>query len=289
MKEKHAVKDLSLEVETGDIYGFIGPNGAGKSTTIKMLLGLLRKSSGDFDLIGHKNGGMKSLESIGYLPEHPYFYDYLTGRELLEFYGKLLGLNSKTLKKRIPWCLDMVHANNDWIDSKLRSYSKGMMQRVGLAQAILNQPQLLILDEPMSGLDPIGRRDVRNTIIELNHQGTTVFYSSHVLSDVEAISTKVGIIIDGQMRREGIVDDILQTTHSNYQIQLKGEKLDDKVHHSDYPMLRVGTTEFFECENTQQKDQFISWAQSQDLSIEQVVHKRPNLEEILTQEIAKNV
>lgn len=291
MKEKQAVRNLNLEVQEGDIYGFVGPNGAGKSTTIKILLGLLKKTSGQFKLLGHTDGGVLSRQDIGYLPEHPYFYDYLSGRELLLFYGKLLGLNGSELESRIDWALEMVHANQDWVDSKLRSYSKGMMQRVGLAQAILNKPKLLILDEPMSGLDPVGRRDVRNTILELNKQGTTVFYSSHVLSDVEAISTKIGIIIGGQMRKQGSVDDILNENEPVYHIKVasEGNEVRQAMSQSPFSELELDTSGFFECPDLKYKDRFVKWISDQGFSIEDIEKKRPSLEEVLTREIAKNV
>ena len=161
MKPKLALKDVSFSVEPGQVYGFIGPNGAGKSTTIKVLTGLLNFDSGKVLVNGISPRNVKSRQFIGYSPEQPYFYDYLTGRELLKFYGKLVGLTGAELDKRIDWSLELLHANKDWIDRRLRSYSKGMMQRVGIAQAILGKPKLLILDEPMSGLDPMGRRTAR--------------------------------------------------------------------------------------------------------------------------------
>lgn len=289
MKEKHAVKDLNLEVSEGSIYGFVGPNGAGKSTTIKMLLGLLRKTSGKFELLGQVDGGLKARQNIGYLPEHPYFYDYLSGYELLEFYGKLLGVPSSELVQRIKWALSMVHANQDWIHSKLRSYSKGMMQRVGLAQAILNQPKLLILDEPMSGLDPIGRQDVRNSILELNKMGTTVFYSSHVLSDVEAISSHLGIIIQGQMRKQGNIDTILNENKSVYQIRLKQDQgLEQILNQHSYDIEKVFHNTWQINDDTQ-KDSFLKLLIENDFHIQDLEQKRPSLEEVLTKEIAKNV
>ena len=172
MKPKLALKDVSFSVEPGCVYGFIGPNGAGKSTTIKVLTGLLNFDSGKVLVNGISPRDVKSRRFVGYSPDQPYFYDYLTGRELLRFYGKLVGLDGAELDKRIEWALELLHANKDWIDRRLRSYSKGMMQRVGIAQAILSKPKLLILDEPMSGLDPMGRRDVREAIMELNRSAT---------------------------------------------------------------------------------------------------------------------
>lgn len=291
MKEKQAVHDLSLEVNRGEIFGFVGPNGAGKSTTIKILLGLLRKSSGQFSIMGEQGCSSAVRAKMGYLPEHPYFYDYLSGRELLIFYGKLLGLKGSELSKRIDWSLEMVHANQDWIDSKLRSYSKGMMQRVGLAQSILNQPELLILDEPMSGLDPVGRKDVRDTILELNKMGTTVFYSSHVLSDVEAISSNIGIIINGQMRKQGSVHNILSENDPVYHVRVddSDHRLLSHLKQSPFQNMVPDGSGWYECPNAEHKNTFIQWLNENNYPIEGVDRKRPSLEDVLTREIAKNV
>jgi ABC-2 type transport system ATP-binding protein len=215
LTKKKSLFGISLEVKKGEIFGFIGPNGAGKSTTIKVLTGLLRKDSGDVFILGKSPSETKSRINLGYLPEQPYFYDSLSGYELLKFYGGLSGLGGKLLEERLHWALTLVNANADWIYRRLRTYSKGMQQRIGLAQAILHKPELLILDEPMSGLDPLGRRDVREAILELNRGGSTIFYSSHVLSDVEAISHRVAMIIDGKISHTGTVEEITKETGRN--------------------------------------------------------------------------
>jgi len=212
LSKKKTLFGISLEVKKGEIFGFIGPNGAGKSTTIKVLTGLLRKDSGDVLILGKDPNESKNRANLGYLPEQPYFYDSLSGYELLKFYGGLSGLKGKLLEERIHWALKLVNADADWIYRRLRTYSKGMQQRVGLAQAILHKPELLILDEPMSGLDPLGRRDVREAILTLNREGSTVFYSSHILSDVEAISNRVAMIIDGKIVHTGTIDEIGKQT-----------------------------------------------------------------------------
>ena len=209
MRPVTALDGLDLTVEKGDIYGFIGPNGAGKSTTIKILVGLLRYNEGEVKILGGTPRDVALRSRLGYMPEQPYFYDFLSGRELLRYFGALGGLKGGELDKAIAEALGCVHADKPWIDAPLRRYSKGMMQRVGLAKAMLTKPELLVLDEPMSGLDPVGRRDVRNAILSLHEAGTTIFYSSHVLSDVEAISNRVGIIIGGKMRREGPIAEVM--------------------------------------------------------------------------------
>ena len=284
MKPKLALKDVSFSVEPGQVYGFIGPNGAGKSTTIKVLTGLLNYDSGTVLVNGISPRNVKSRRYIGYSPEQPYFYDYLTGRELLRFYGKLVGLDGAELEKRIGWALDLLHANKDWIDRRLRSYSKGMMQRVGIAQAILGKPKLLILDEPMSGLDPMGRRDVREAIMELNRDGVTIFYSSHLLSDVESISHKVAMIVDGKIVREGTVDEITESCGVEYHVRIRGA-----IPEKDLPegVTPAGHPEEFVCADDASRDRLLHFCLEKGIAVEKMDHKRPSLEDILTEEIAR--
>lgn len=284
MKPKLALKDVSFSVEPGQVYGFIGPNGAGKSTTIKVLTGLLNFESGSVLVNGLSPRDVKSRHFLGYTPEQPYFYDYLTGRELLQFYGKLVGLEGKELDSRIHWALELLHADKDWIDRRLRSYSKGMMQRVGIAQAILGKPKLLILDEPMSGLDPMGRRDVREAIQQLNRDGVTIFYSSHLLSDVESISHKVAMIVDGKIVREGTVDEITESCGVEYHVRTR-----QAILQGDLPqgVSLTGHPQEFICEDDAARDRLLSFCLANGISIERMDHKRPSLEDILTEEIAR--
>lgn len=284
MKPKLALKDVSLHVEPGQIYGFIGPNGAGKSTTIKVLTGLLNFDSGKVLVNGISPRDVKSRRFIGYSPEQPYFYDYLTGRELLQFYGKLVGLEGNLLNERITWALQLLHADKDWIDRRLRSYSKGMMQRVGIAQAILGKPKLLILDEPMSGLDPMGRRDVREAILELNRDGVTIFYSSHLLSDVESISHRVAMIVDGRIVREGTVDEITDSCgieyHVRTRIAIAAKDLPEGVALAGHPQEVI-------CADDAARDRLLRYCLDNGIAVEKMDHKRPSLEDILTEEIAR--
>ena len=284
MKPKKALKDVTLHVEPGEVYGFIGPNGAGKSTTIKVLTGLLNFDSGKVLVNGISPRDVRSRRFLGYTPEQPYFYDYLTGRELLRFYGRLVGLEGKELESRIHWALELLHADKDWIDRRLRSYSKGMMQRVGIAQAILGKPKLVILDEPMSGLDPMGRRDVREAIQQLNRDGVTIFYSSHLLSDVESISHKVAMIVDGRIVREGTVDEITESCGVEYHVRTRqailGENLPQGVSLTGHPQE-------FVCSDDAARDRLLSYCLSNGVSVERMDHKRPSLEDILTEEIAR--
>jgi ABC-2 type transport system ATP-binding protein len=284
MKPKLALKDVSLHVEPGQIYGFIGPNGAGKSTTIKVLTGLLNFDSGKVLVNGFSPRDVKSRRFIGYSPEQPYFYDYLTGRELLQFYGKLVGLEGSLLNERITWALQLLHADKDWIDRRLRSYSKGMMQRVGIAQAILGKPKLLILDEPMSGLDPMGRRDVREAILELNRDGVTIFYSSHLLSDVESISHRVAMIVDGRIVREGTVDEITDSCGIEYHVRTRtaiaAKDLPEGVALAGHPQEVI-------CADDAARDRLLRYCLDNGIAVEKMDHKRPSLEDILTEEIAR--
>lgn len=209
-----AVHDVSLEVRRGEIYGFLGPNGAGKTTTIKMLMGLIYPSGGTASLFGRPIGDRTAKAKVGFLPESPYFYDYLTGREFLRFYGHLFGLFGSTLEKRIDELLELVgmtHAR----DLQLRKFSKGMLQRVGIAQALINDPELVILDEPMSGLDPIGRKEVRDLILRLKETGKTVMFSSHILHDAELLCDRVAMIMKGKLVACGPVSELIagDTTH----------------------------------------------------------------------------
>jgi len=203
-----ALQGLDLEVSAGEIFGFLGPNGAGKTTTIKILMGLIYPTSGRARLLGKPLGDVEIKQRIGFLPESPYFYDYLTADEFLLFYGQLFGMRRADLKRRIDELLALVGLEKNR-SLRLRRFSKGMLQRVGLAQALINDPQLVILDEPMSGLDPIGRKEVRDLILHLKERGKTVFFSSHILSDVETICNRVGILIHGRLREIGSVQELL--------------------------------------------------------------------------------
>ena len=204
---------LSLSVRRGEIFGFLGPNGSGKTTTIKVLMGLIRATSGSATMLGQPVGDVRTRARIGFLPEAPYFYDYLTAEEFLEFYGALAGIGRQDLRARVPTLLDTVGLA-DAATRQLRKFSKGMLQRVGLAQALIHDPELVILDEPMSGLDPIGRKQVRDLILTLREQGKTVFFSTHIIPDVEMICDRVGVIVKGRLLAVGKVDDLMTQGHT---------------------------------------------------------------------------
>ena len=203
-----AVRDLNLEVSAGQIYGLLGPNGSGKSTTLKILLGLVSPTQGKTEIFGQDSSLVASREAVGFLPESPYFYKYLTGAETLRFYGKLCGLRGAKLRSRIKELLELVGLTSAR-DRRLGVYSKGMLQRIGLAQALVQEPKLLVLDEPTAGVDPAGAQEIRDLVLDLKRRGITILLSSHLLGQVQEICDRVGILANGVLVREGAVHDLL--------------------------------------------------------------------------------
>jgi len=216
-RSKRALRPLTLAVEDGEIFGFLGPNGAGKTTTLKILMGLVFPTGGSARILGMEldDPGMKA--QIGFLPEQPYFYDHVTARELLRYYGQLSGVDPKQLSRKVDAALEQVKLTGS-ANVQLRKLSKGMLQRAGIAQAILHDPKVVFLDEPMSGLDPMGRREVRNLIEELKADGKTVFFSTHILSDAEALCDRVAIINQGELRGVGAVAELTASVHGKVEI-----------------------------------------------------------------------
>ena len=227
-RKVQALKDLTFSVEEGEIFGLLGPNGAGKTTTIKILMGIHFATRGQARLMGKPLGDLEVKRQIGFLPENPYFYDYLKGWEFLDYYGELYGMPKHTRRARIEELLAMVglsHAAN----LPLKGYSKGMNQRIGLAQSLLNDPKLVVLDEPQSGLDPIGRKEVRDLILKLKDEGRTVLFSSHILSDAEMICDRVGILFKGELINIGALNELLSAKTYQYELVVEGvpaEKLE---------------------------------------------------------------
>lgn len=195
-----AVDGLNMEVRRGEIFGFLGPNGAGKTSAIRMLMGFTAPTAGDAEILGAPLGDVRTRRRIGFLPEHPALHDFLTGAEALEFYGALHGMGRRAVRERVP-ALAKTLRLKDELTLPLRRQSKGMVQKLGIAQAMLNDPELLILDEPMSGLDPLGRRDARRLMVAARAAGKTVFFSSHIMSDVEEVCDRVGILVGGRLAR----------------------------------------------------------------------------------------
>jgi len=223
-RPKRALQPLHLTVNDGEIFGFLGPNGAGKTTTLKMLMGLVFPTAGTARILGNEWTDPEVKAQIGFLPEQPYFYDYLTAHELLDYYGQLSGMPAKARKPRIDEMLQRVGLT-DIKGMQLRKFSKGMLQRVGIAQAILHNPRLVFLDEPMSGLDPLGRREVRDLILELQEEGKTVFFSTHILSDAEALCDRVAIIHKGELRGVGAVEELTKSVQGKVEVVWQGTQV----------------------------------------------------------------
>jgi ABC-2 type transport system ATP-binding protein len=208
LKKKRSLEGLTMQVESGEVFGFLGPNGAGKSTTIKLLVGLIFPDAGMARILGRPITDIEMHRDIGYLPEQPYFYDYLTAAEVLDYFAQFHDLTAADRNERVARMLKKVGLETAQ-KIQLRKYSKGMLQRVGLAQAILHDPKVVILDEPMSGLDPIGRREVRDIILELKREGKTVLFSTHILSDAEMLCDRVGVIVGGKLRGVGAPNEMV--------------------------------------------------------------------------------
>ena len=203
-----AVNNLNLRIEPGEVYGLLGPNGSGKSTTLKIILGLVSPTRGRTEIFGRDSRLVESREAVGFLPENPYFYKYLTGEETLRFFGRLCGLSGGPLKNRVNELLDLVGLSKAR-NRRLRTYSKGMLQRIGLAQALIHDPRLVVLDEPTAAVDPAGSRDIRDLILDLKRRGITVLLSSHLLAQAQEICDRVGILADGVLVREGHLQELI--------------------------------------------------------------------------------
>ncbi len=214
-----AVRDLSLEVQEGEVYGLLGPNGSGKSTTMKMILGLVTPTSGTAEVFGHDSRAFAARNDVGFLPENPYFYKFLTGEETLRFYGKLCGMKGSALDKRVNELLALVDMEGAR-HRRVGGYSKGMLQRIGLAQAIIQDPRLVVLDEPTAGVDPAGSRQIRDLILGLKERGMTVLLTSHLLEQVQEVCDRVGIMARGELLREGRLDDLISVeTQTEYVVE----------------------------------------------------------------------
>jgi ABC-2 type transport system ATP-binding protein len=208
VRKRRVLHGISFEVQRGELFGFVGRNGAGTTSRLESVLGLIRASGGEASILGHGVRETAFRREVGFLPENPYFYDFLTGREILRFYAKLCGVDGSARERRVGELLERVglaHA----ADARLRTYSKGMLQRVGIAQALVHDPKVVFLDEPMSGLDPLGRKEIRDVILALHGEGKTIFMNTHILTDVEMLCDRVAIIVHGRIRYEGRIEDFL--------------------------------------------------------------------------------
>src|SRR5919199_1873887 len=219
-RKVRALDNLSLSVDRGQIFGFLGANGAGKTTTLKLLMRLMFPTGGSVRILGHDIQDVSMHQRIGYLPENPYFYDYLTAREFLDYCAQIFGYTSASRKRRAADLLARVRLDEKRWDTQLRKFSKGMLQRVGLAQSLINDPEIVFLDEPMSGLDPVGRREVRDLIASLRDEGKTVFMCSHILSDIEVLCDRVAILKHGRLAQVGFLDELRQRPEDPHQMEI---------------------------------------------------------------------
>jgi ABC-2 type transport system ATP-binding protein len=284
-----ALNDLSLQVGMGESFGFLGPNGAGKTTTLKILMRLIYPTAGQARILGCPLDDMQMRARIGYLPEQPYFYDYLTARELLLYCAKLFGLNKTAALKRTEELLKQVGLS-EAADKQLRKYSKGMLQRAGLAQALINDPDVLFLDEPMSGLDPLGRRKVRDLIASLRAQGKTVFFSSHVLSDVEALCDRVAIMNKGCLIEAGKLSDILKSRTSEMEAVVTGvnEAVLQELRTFAVQLVPAPEGAHVRVQNDQEIERVLSLVQRAGGRLVSVNPVRESLEDLFVREVNEN-
>jgi len=250
-----ALTDLSLEVKRGEVFGFLGPNGAGKTTTFKLLVGLLHPTRGKIFLWEEDHYKIELKSKIGFLPESPYFYNYLKAKEYLHLCGQLYGITFKKRQHKVDSLLELVGLK-DHKNALIKTYSKGMLQRLGLAQALINDPELLILDEPMSGLDPLGRKEVRDIILELKAQGKTIIFSTHILSDVETVCDRVGIIIMGKLSDCGPIENLLNPKIKSFEICIKGLPIEtiNNLRERGLPLIQRGEEAFMQIEEVKVND-----------------------------------
>jgi ABC-2 type transport system ATP-binding protein len=283
-----ALDNLSLQVQQGEIFGFLGPNGAGKTTTLKLLMNLIRPTAGSARVLGEPVTSTDLHRRIGYLPENPYFYDYLTSEELLLYIGRLFGLRQPALGRKVTDLLEnvgLMHARRQ----QLRKFSKGMVQRIGLAQAMINDPEVIFLDEPMSGLDPLGRREARQMILGLKRRGATVFFSSHILPDVEALCDRVAIMNRGRLEQVGALHEILKLDIEAHEIVLTG--VGPEVLAGLQPMCRemtpMGERLQVRADTPRQVESIISFALAHGAGLVSVNPVRPSLEDYFVSKVGE--
>ena len=268
-RKVEAVKGVRFEVRRGEIFGFLGPNGAGKTTTIKMLMGLIFPTAGRCQLLGRTVPDVEARRRVGFLPESPYFYDYLSGEELVDLAGRLFGLPRAERRRRTVSLLARVGLA-DAGGLPLRKYSKGMLQRLGLAQALVNDPELVVLDEPMSGLDPIGRKEIRDLIVSLRAEGKTVFFSTHILADAELICDRCAILVRGTLRDVGPLDELLSP----------------RLLHTELVLERAGVKEERRLDPGEDVDAYLQSAITGGAKIVSVNPRKERLEDLFVREVA---
>jgi len=283
-KSKTILDRISLEVKPGEIFGFLGPNGAGKTTTIKALMGIIRPSSGTARIMGHDilEKSQEVKQRIGFLPENPYFYDYLTVGEFIKFCAALFGITGKKAKAKTDELLELVGMTRA-VDLPLRKCSKGMLQRTGIAQSLVNDPEFLVWDEPVSGLDPLGRKEVKDLMLELKKQGKTIFFSSHILPDAEALCDRVGIIVGGRMHRVGTLPELLKDSVS--WVEVVAQNLPKGFALNDAKIEKVAGQLIIRLEGPEELDPALKKIMQAGGSIVSVSPQRENLESYFTRQV----
>jgi ABC-2 type transport system ATP-binding protein len=290
-RKVEALRGVTFGVERGHIFGFVGPNGAGKTTTIRVLMGLIRPSGGSARLLGHELSSRAARFRIGFLPEAPYFYDYLDVGELCDLAGRLFGLSPAARKQRADELIERVGLGRAR-GLSLKKFSKGMLQRAGLAQALMNDPELVVLDEPMSGLDPIGRKEVRDLILELRERGKTVLFSTHILSDVEAITDRVAIIARGQLQAHGTPAELMSRAVQGVDVVVKlarpagADDRDAELTDGATRVRRVGDELSLTLPADSDVDAWIARAQAAGARVMQVVPRHETLEDLFLRQVA---
>jgi ABC-2 type transport system ATP-binding protein len=282
-KKVVGLDNVSLDVEQGEIFGLLGPNGAGKTTTLKCILSLVKPTSGTIELLGDPVPAPKAMGRIGFLSENPYVYDFLSGREYLIFAAKLHGQTHSQAKNKADELLNFFHLE-DAAKRPLRKYSKGMLQRIGLAQALVNDPDFLILDEPMSGLDPVGRKEVRDLLIDLKRKGRTLLFSSHILSDAEMICDRVAILVKGKLQMIGKVEPIMKQVDA-YEVTIRSDKA---IEINSIPHTLITHAEsvyLFRVPSVKELHSMIALSETQKFEIESIVPLRQTLEELYLKRI----
>ncbi len=285
LKKKKILKGISLKVEQGEIFGYLGPNGAGKTTTIKCILGLIFPEKGEISILGKPHLSLKAKEQIGFLPENPYFYDYLTASEFLEFYIQLFSINKGTKENKIKDLLHLVGLEKA-AHLQLRKFSRGMLQRVGLAQALLNEPSMVFLDEPLGGLDPIGRKEIRDIIVGLRNAGKTVFLSSHILQDIEMICDKVAIIVNGEIINQGRLQDLISEKVRFTEVIVSGLK-EEQLRNSSDSFATYGDRIFLKIQDANKLEEVLNLVQSQKGKIHSLIPRTETLEDLFVEMVTK--
>ena len=282
-----ALDRLTLNIEPGEVFGFLGPNGAGKTTTLKLLMQLIFPTAGRAQILGRPVGDVAVRRRIGYLPENPSFYDYLTAEELLTYFAQLFGYGAAERTRRVGELLDRLGIGRER-RFQLRKFSKGMLQRVGIAQALLNDPEVIFLDEPMSGLDPLGRREVRSLILSLRDQGRTVFFSSHILSDAEALCSRVAIVAGGRLAAHGKLAELAEFEVRGWELVVANltQQVLDRVRPSTTRVVEIGPERYtLELSLVKPPDQILSELVAAGASVVSLNPLRATLEDFFVQRV----